>query len=154
MARFNKIKDENQEANRLGIGTHTVKISKILYQKNNVPYEDKNGNEFWLIIFQDKEESEHIETFFWGGSMSHRLGRLLRAIHLLEPSENIETCGKEFEPDDLLGNFLNITIEEDLNAKVEKYKFKIAKEGFEAYTTGTKPKAKAKEIEEESEPPF
>ena len=136
--------NEFQESEKLGVGTHLVKISKIKSEKDGEQYTDKNGNPYALIVFENQDKLEHAETFFFGGGMAYKTSRLLKAIGLLDADEDIRTTDKEFEFEDFIGAGLNITIEEDEKATNPKYKLKIASEGFEAMGAATPKKAKPK----------
>lgn len=146
MVKFNKVEAEKEfpTVEKLGIGKHLTQVSKVVDTKkvegNPVDLVDKNGIPFWLVIFKDKEEKEHAETFFFGGSMAWKTKRFLVAIGEMTEDEDLETCGKDFTPTDAIGAYLSIEIEEDLKATKEEYKYRICKNGFEAYGTKAEPK--------------
>ena len=109
MVKFNEV--TSSESEKLGAGTHTVKIAKVKEtKKDGTQFVDKNGNEGWLVIYEDKDGVSHLETLYFGGGAGQKMINLLTAIGELKDGEDYRA--RDWQPSDVIGAYLQLTIEE------------------------------------------
>src|SRR5574344_381522 len=124
MVKFNEV--TSSESEKLGVGTHTVKIAKVKEtKKDGTKFVDKNGNEGWLIIYEDKDGVSYLETLYFGGGAGQKMINLLTAIGELKEGEDYRA--RDWQPSDVIGAWLQLTIEE---SKDPQYPLNVPFNGY------------------------
>lgn len=145
MVKFADVTEETR-ISELGVGKHLVKIVKSTNKtQNNELMLDYDDNETWGVNFENND-GYYKEFFTFKGVKAHKTGNMFRAIGIIAEDEKLSECKKDFQPEEIEGKYLYITIE--ATDKVKKGKW-ITFDGFEKYEGKPKPK---KEVEEEMLP--
>lgn len=145
--KFNEV--TSSESEKLGVGTHTVKIAKVKEtKKDGTPFVDKNGNEGWLVIYEDKDGVSYLETLYFGGGAGQKMINLLTAIGELKEGEDYRA--RDWQPDDIIGAYLQLTIEE---TKDPQYPLNVPFNGYKPAEGIAKAEPK-KEVDLSQEIPF
>lgn len=75
---WNNPENNNNEAPKLPDGYHRVKVGKILHgKKDGTTFENKNGDPYILVVFQDAEEREASCNYTLTDAMLWKLGELI-----------------------------------------------------------------------------
>src|SRR5574344_53962 len=145
MVKFNSV--EETKGNRLEVGEHLVRIEEV--RNTNQSGEimlDNNNVEVWAVTYQNKDGQKYYDYLNFSGWQANKTGSLLKALGLLDVEEKLTETKKDFNMDDILGQYVYITISHNEKKKGTKYEFPIYENGFRAYEGNTKPEPK-KEVE-------
>lgn len=100
---FTKISDEETTYELLNEGKHLLKVTACEEKTSN------NGNEFWSIVYEDKEGQKVFDSLFFTEKTLNRVKKCFSNLGLDVEGEF------DYTPDDIIGLYMNAEI------KIEDY---------------------------------
>ena len=145
---FTKISDEETIYELLNEGKHLLKVTACEEKTSN------NGNEFWSIVYEDKEGQKVFDSLFFTEKTLNRVKKCFSNLGLDVDGEF------DYSPEDIVGLFMNaeIKIEEYTDGNGNKKQKNVIdlwkSEKYQAPAKKAPAKPKTETIVDEEEIPF